>query len=64
MVELNQQKYTKMSKKIILDTQAGIFYEGAKDAANSINMPVRKLWRRLCAVLQLLEQGSLVYSLV
>lgn len=34
-------------KKIVLDTQTGIFYEGAKEAANSINMPVRKLWRRL-----------------
>lgn len=34
-------------KKIVLDTETGIFYEGAKEAANTINVNSKYLWRRL-----------------
>lgn len=34
-------------KKIVLDTETGIFYEGAKEAANTINVNAKYLWRRL-----------------
>ena len=34
-------------KKIVLDTETGIFYEGAREAANTINVNTKYLWRRL-----------------
>ena len=34
-------------KKIVLDTGTGVFYEGAKEAADTINVNAKYLWRRL-----------------
>ena len=35
------------TSKLVLDEEAGVFYESAKDAANSIGVKPRYLWRRL-----------------
>jgi hypothetical protein len=39
-------------KKIVLDTETGIFYEGANEAANTINVNAKYLWRRLSGELK------------
>lgn len=39
-------------KKIVLDTETGIFYEGANEAANTINVSAKYLWRRLSGELK------------
>lgn len=41
---IGRNKYT---VKLVLNTETGIYYDSATDAAVSINMPVRKLHRRL-----------------
>ena len=57
--EETKNKMSESQKKIILNTQTGIFYLGAKEASESINMKINTLRKKLNGIL--INETSLIY---
>lgn len=57
--EETKNKMSESQKKLILNTQTGIFYLGAKEASESINIKINTLRKKLNGIL--INETSLIY---